>query len=325
MLTRSNRWNVLVTTLPFVVVALGIFAFDPGTAVYAQSRSDGERDRGDSGGRSSGFSRWRERSDGERREGRDSERSSRSESDGDRDSRRGSSSTATESSSRPSSGDGPDMTMADYVKSLIEKHDKNGNKMLEGDELNALRPPASLADANGDKVITVDELMAKLAAPSSRSASSSTSSSSPSASSSTSASRGPERRSSGDSDRDRDSERRDRGWSSRYDRDSRDRRSGDSAKTAANAKRVYMWTGTGGANADEEKKADRKTYRFTPGNERLPTGLPSFFKSQDKNGDGQISMSEYSRTWSRSTVSKFEEYDLDGDGVITAKEAAGKK
>jgi hypothetical protein len=33
-------------------------------------------------------------------------------------------------------------------------------------------------------------------------------------------------------------------------------------------------------------------------------------------------MSEYSRSWSKSTVSEFRKYDKNDDGIITAKEVA---
>jgi len=48
-------------------------------------------------------------------------------------------------------------------------------------------------------------------------------------------------------------------------------------------------------------------------------------EASDANGDGQVSMSEYSRSWSSSAVSEFRRYDLNDDGIITATEAAKKK
>ena len=79
---------------------------------------------------------------------------------------------------------------------------------------------------------------------------------------------------------------------------------------------------SGAANETAEAK---RTYRFTRGADHLPaTGLPSWFKSRDANGDGQVAMSEYSRSWSDRTVGEFRRYDLDNDGIVTAKEAAGK-
>ena len=44
--------------------------------------------------------------------------------------------------------------------------------------------------------------------------------------------------------------------------------------------------------------------------------------SNDRNGDGQVAMSEFSRTWSSRTVAEFQRYDRNGDGIITAKEAS---
>jgi hypothetical protein len=35
-------------------------------------------------------------------------------------------------------------------------------------------------------------------------------------------------------------------------------------------------------------------------------------------------MSEFSRSWSKRTVDEFRKYDQNDDGIITAKEAAGK-
>ena len=79
---------------------------------------------------------------------------------------------------------------------------------------------------------------------------------------------------------------------------------------------------TGSASGKDGDK--RRSYRFTSADDRLPSGLPDWFKAKDTNGDGQIEMSEYSRSWSKSTADAFNKLDLNGDGVITAKEAATK-
>lgn len=60
--------------------------------------------------------------------------------------------------------------------------------------------------------------------------------------------------------------------------------------------------------------------RFLTPTERLPKGLPTWFAGKDSNGDGQVLMAEYASTWSDSKVAEFDKYDLNGDGVITAKE-----
>jgi Ca2+-binding EF-hand superfamily protein len=88
-------------------------------------------------------------------------------------------------------------------------------------------------------------------------------------------------------------------------------------------------------NRDEESEdqpVGRTAYRsLTPWErlelEGLDKGLPDWFASNDLNEDGQISMSEFSSTWDESVLADFEKFDLNGDGVITAKEclAAVKK
>jgi hypothetical protein len=89
-------------------------------------------------------------------------------------------------------------------------------------------------------------------------------------------------------------------------------------RDAEPTQRVY------GANSGAEKSGDdqRKSYRFTSPAERLPAGLPSWFKSRDADGDGQVAMHEYSRSWSDRTAAEFVRYDKDNDGVITPAEAA---
>jgi len=53
---------------------------------------------------------------------------------------------------------------------------------------------------------------------------------------------------------------------------------------------------------------------------RLPDGLPGWFAEKDKDGDQQVSMAEYSGTWSTELIAEFESFDLNGDGLITPQE-----
>lgn len=64
----------------------------------------------------------------------------------------------------------------------------------------------------------------------------------------------------------------------------------------------------------------RRSYRFRTSVERLPGGLPPWFKDFDRNEDGQIAMAEYSQYWTDADARRFERYDLNGDGVITPRE-----
>jgi Ca2+-binding EF-hand superfamily protein len=54
--------------------------------------------------------------------------------------------------------------------------------------------------------------------------------------------------------------------------------------------------------------------------ELLPEGLPDWFYRSDKDGDGQISMAEFSSRWDSDTVRRFSQYDTNSDGFITPKE-----
>ena len=179
-----------------------------------------------------------------------------------------------------------------YAKSLVKQYDKNGDNMLQADEQKELRGKPAESDLNKDGTITIDELVANLSAKSPAPASSAPASASSSSGGGDSAGK------SGGS-------------------------GGEGAGGLDGSKRVF--TGSAGGSALASKDAEkRRTYRFTPAKERLPSGLPEFFKSKDTNGDGQVQMSEYSRTWSKSTVAEFRRYDLNDDGIITPKEAAKK-
>ena len=54
--------------------------------------------------------------------------------------------------------------------------------------------------------------------------------------------------------------------------------------------------------------------------ERLPKGLPDWFYMKDLDGDGQITMAEFTTEWTPDKLARFERYDLNHDGVITAEE-----
>ena len=87
---------------------------------------------------------------------------------------------------------------------------------------------------------------------------------------------------------------------------------------------------TASRSRGREKKAEvpdvfdgRKSYRSTPGRS-LPEGLPGEFTDKDANGDGQVTMAEFSKKWNDDVVAEFFDSDFNGDGVITAEEALKK-
>ena len=53
---------------------------------------------------------------------------------------------------------------------------------------------------------------------------------------------------------------------------------------------------------------------------KLGVSSTSSFIRDDKNGDGQLQMAEYSSTWNDAKLAEFRELDLNGDFVITPQE-----
>ena len=142
---------------------------------------------------------------------------------------------------------------------FIKKHDKSGNGILEGDELNDLGMSRG-ADKDGDGKITHNELVAFYTPKTAG-----TSTPQPTIQ--------PEVES--------------------------------KAPSKSRAKRKIV-------------KSARKSYRFKSTKERLSSWR---FASKDANGDGQVSMSEYARTWTDRIAAEFQRHDQDNDGMITAAEA----
>ena len=70
-----------------------------------------------------------------------------------------------------------------------------------------------------------------------------------------------------------------------------------------------------------ERRRDAKF--FVPSN-RLPPGLPEWFIAKDLDGDGQLTVGEYSPTANSQELADFAKLDANGDGVMTARECVGK-
>jgi hypothetical protein len=58
----------------------------------------------------------------------------------------------------------------------------------------------------------------------------------------------------------------------------------------------------------------------------LPSGVPQWFVERDADGDGQLTLSEYSPKLLRSEIDDFNRYDANRDGILTVQEflRAGK-
>ncbi len=86
--------------------------------------------------------------------------------------------------------------------------------------------------------------------------------------------------------------------------------------------------GSGGGRSGSRSSSSRpssnsssgRPTRFLTPTERLPEGLPPWWARNDRNADGQISMAEYSTSWTESQLREFNRYDANGDGLITPAE-----
>jgi len=76
----------------------------------------------------------------------------------------------------------------------------------------------------------------------------------------------------------------------------------------------------GSTSTTEGKPVVKKLNRFPTGRERLPKGLPDWFLEKDKNGDGQITMAQFTDDWTPEKLAEFARYDLNHDGIITSGE-----
>ena len=66
--------------------------------------------------------------------------------------------------------------------------------------------------------------------------------------------------------------------------------------------------------------SNKKSYRFLTPHERLPDGLPVWFAEKDENGDGQLTLREYAGSVTNAKAKKFQQFDINNDGMLVAKE-----
>lgn len=174
-----------------------------------------------------------------------------------------------------------DERIRNYAKSLLERYDTNKNGVLEKDEWQHMRGSPERSDRNNDGVITLDELTARLAEFSDRGSSDSGRSGG-----------GPPPASS----------------------------STTSTSPAGGSSSGSSGTYVSRTSSSPSGAGQRGTYRFLSPLERLPKGLPEWFARKDADGDGQVSMAEFSAEWDDAKAGEFAKYDLNGDGIITPQE-----
>jgi Ca2+-binding EF-hand superfamily protein len=85
---------------------------------------------------------------------------------------------------------------------------------------------------------------------------------------------------------------------------------------------------TSGSSSSSERKSSSSSdskrlsfYQRTSIQAKLEDmGVDEDFINDDKNGDGQLQMSEFTTRWTQKKLEEFEEIDANGDGVISPKE-----
>ena len=96
--------------------------------------------------------------------------------------------------------------------------------------------------------------------------------------------------------------------------DSRSRRGGDS----------NGWNRSDNQTEDKNESAprfgDAKSYRSMVTAKDKASGLPDFFARSDANADGQVTMNEFSSSWTQETLEEFQKWDLNRDGIILPRE-----
>lgn len=77
------------------------------------------------------------------------------------------------------------------------------------------------------------------------------------------------------------------------------------------------------SSSESRGESDNETppHRFLTAVERLPEGLPDWFRDRDRDRDGQVMMHEYASSWTPERAREFARHDLNRDGVVTPKEA----
>jgi hypothetical protein len=203
-----------------------------------------------------------------------------------------SSPTTTSSTSAPGSAGGNDRIRR-IAQAMLSRYDENKDGILQKEEWSKMSNEPEKGDKNGDGQITLDEMSERLGEW--RPGSSSSSSSAP-ASSAATAQVSPGTASTGGRE----------GFGGGGGFRGRGGRGGFGGREGPSAPRP---TAT----------ASGQAHRFLTPRERLPEDLPSFFTS-DRDGDGQVSMAEFTSSWDDAKLAEFNRWDLNRDGMITPAE-----
>jgi hypothetical protein len=96
----------------------------------------------------------------------------------------------------------------------------------------------------------------------------------------------------------------------------------DKSKSKTAPKATASSTGPGSTDGRRRKPTSAGGRKYTPSKSRSSGGAKNggALGDMDKNSDGQIQMSEFSKTWDEATLQKFRKTDADQDGILSADE-----
>ena len=220
--------------------------------------------------------------------------------------------------------------VVNYVNDMLQRYDKNNDSFVDNEEWKSgtwsTKPEES--DLNKDNRLSKEELCIRIAKRfgSSSGGASSASSNSSSAAGNSEQVRGLAEGMMRQYDSDKDGKLQREEWMAMLPQHhSADTNSDGTITTEELAAKLTSYAGGSGtsssptfASTGASTGAQR---RFRTPAERLPAGLPSWFFEKDANQDGQVMMSEYALRWSEEQAAEFGRRDLNGDGIITAKES----
>ncbi|MCA9102607.1 MAG: hypothetical protein KDA63_15715 [Planctomycetales bacterium] len=172
-----------------------------------------------------------------------------------------------------------------YAGRLMAKYDLNGDLLLEQSEWIAMHgDPAGTMDLDGDGVITIDEIVNRV------------------------------------SDYGRRSLRVVPNVPLHFADASQDTTNIDAASRTTYRVHPDDSQANDSANGQPNSPEVRMMRRFFVIPSQLPQGIAGWFLDNDADGDGQVTMAEFSANWTEVEAAQFASYDLNGDGVITAAE-----
>lgn len=173
-----------------------------------------------------------------------------------------------------------------YARRVIQRYDLNGDGQLQEVEWRKMHGQPALMDANQDGVITVDELAQWVAT------------------------YGAQRRI-----------RVDWPFPAAGSEVGAEKEPGaEPEPTAAAAAPSAPEPAAGVAGDPTSAEAAPRETKFHLSPQRLPAGLPDWFRARDLDGDGQLTLSEFAPHATAAQQQEFVRYDLNGDGLLTPQE-----